>query len=104
MGLDFAGSSRVHPVGDGVVAGASHTAEPASHTRRPSNQTVGLASQHDRETNQTDSRAGRTGGTIRLPLPAWHEQILREDTARAQASPREGRPWPEVLQRIVGEK
>ncbi len=39
-----------------------------------------------------------------LPLPAWHERALDQSMADYQASPREGRPWPEVRDRLLKKK
>ncbi len=36
----------------------------------------------------------------RLPIPAWHAQVLAEDAARYQENPTEGSPWPEVKARL----
>jgi hypothetical protein len=39
-----------------------------------------------------------------LPLPAWHERALDQSLAEYQANPREGRPWPEVRDRLLKKK
>jgi len=38
----------------------------------------------------------------RLPIPAWHEELLREDQVRYEANPTEGSSWAEVKARILG--
>jgi len=42
-------------------------------------------------------------GADRLPIPAWHEQILTEDQALYQAKPHEGSSWAEAKARIIGQ-
>jgi len=41
-------------------------------------------------------------GEDRLPIPAWHDALLREDQARYDANPTEGASWVEVKARILG--
>lgn len=41
-------------------------------------------------------------GEDRLPIPAWHEALLREDQAHYAANPTEGSSWAEVKARILG--
>ncbi len=36
-----------------------------------------------------------------LPLPASHEPALDQSLAEYQANPGEGRPWPEVRDRLL---
>jgi putative addiction module component (TIGR02574 family) len=42
-------------------------------------------------------------GADRLPIPAWHEQVLTEDQALYQAKPLEGSSWAEAKARILGQ-
>ncbi len=37
-----------------------------------------------------------------LPLPDWHVRELDQSLADYNANPREGLPWPEVRDRLLG--
>jgi len=37
-----------------------------------------------------------------LPLPAWHLREIDQGLAEYEANPREGRPWPEIRDRLLG--
>ena len=40
----------------------------------------------------------------RSPLPEWHVRELDQSLAEYEANPREGLPWPEVRDRLLGKK
>ena len=39
-----------------------------------------------------------------LPFPAWHVRELDQSLAEYEANPREGRPWPEIRDRLLARR
>ena len=44
-----------------------------------------------------------TAKSAALPLPEWHVRAIDQSLADYGANPREGRPWPEVRDRLLGQ-
>ena len=45
-----------------------------------------------------------TAQSATLPLPDWHVREIDRSLAEYEANPREGRPWPEIRDRLLGGK
>lgn len=39
-----------------------------------------------------------------LPLPEWHLREIDQGLAEYEANPREGRPWPEIRNGLLGKR
>ena len=39
-----------------------------------------------------------------LPLPEWHLREIDQGLAEYDANPREGRPWPEIRDNLLGKR
>lgn len=39
-----------------------------------------------------------------VPLPEWHIREIDQSLAEYEANPREGLPWPEIRDRLLGKK
>lgn len=39
-----------------------------------------------------------------LPLPEWHVREIDQGLAEYEANPRDGRPWPEIRDRLLGKQ
>jgi putative addiction module component (TIGR02574 family) len=45
-----------------------------------------------------------TAKSATLPLPDWHVREIDRGLAEYEANPREGKPWPEIRDRLLGKQ
>ena len=39
-----------------------------------------------------------------IPLPDWHVREIDQSLAEYEANPREGKPWPDIRDRLLGHR